>query len=604
MDQVEQVDKQFNVKNKNKKAIIIGGIIAAVVIIALVLVYFLIFAKPQFVFNTAIDKLFKAETKKYDTVKTDIKLKVSGEMEDDTVQENFDEISKLGLILGGQLDTENKIGIVNLGLQYDKEELVEASVGYKDKKIYANIGDLYDNKWINIDNAEEAVDSIEEVISNTCEQDRAKNGQKAMKMLGEEIKTQLNKEGKFSKQKVTEKINGKEEKLTKSTVSLTEKQYFNVLKNVLKNLAKNDKFLECYEDKEEQKEILNNTVEALESNYKINEDATIKISIYTKGIFKKFKGVSFEITASGEKGELIVLKENENSYAYSVKTKSTGASQEVVSGTIKIEKETDKKDEQEGKVTITINVNEIGKIKLEANYSVKYNDGIDGINTKNSVKITEMTEEDTEYIYNKLIEKPLIGDIITSIGSTSNLSNTNTNSSFNDDLDFDTNNVINTTSSTSTQSNQVKNSEYLVTFSNPSDFKYDSTYSTDSYKYLEKGDYDSGIDATVKISWGSIEDSKEDAEWDYDYYKEDTFYKNVSLGNEKTIKVGNNEFVYQILSYESNSTYSSAKYQKAYVWYKLDDDYTFEIELDATNSDISEDIIKGFLNISVSKVSN
>ena len=43
------------------------------------------------------------------------------------------------------------------------------------------------------------------------------------------------------------------------------------------------------------------------------------------------------------------------------------------------------------------------------------------------------------------------------------------------------------------------------------------------------------------------------------------------------------------------------KYQKEYIWYNLDDENIFSIELEAADAEITENIIKGFLDITVTK---
>lgn len=79
------------------------------------------------------------------------------------------------------------------------------------------------------------------------------------------------------------------------------------------------------------------------------------------------------------------------------------------------------------------------------------------------------------------------------------------------------------------------------------------------------------------------------------------FYKNVVLCDLKTLTVEDRTFKYQILTYEANSEYYEDKYQKAYIWTPLDKDYIFTIELDATDTEITENTINGFLNINVEK---
>ena len=150
--------------------------------------------------------------------------------------------------------------------------------------------------------------------------------------------------------------------------------------------------------------------------------------------------------------------------------------------------------------------------------------------------------------------------------------------------------------------NEVKDEDYgySVKYSVPTGFEY-SEYSYDDMKFydLENADY-SRVDATVTIYWNTeTEYIEDDINWDYNYYLEDTeFYKNVNLSEVKSVVVGDKTFKYMVLSRET--TYGT-KSQDVYIWYPLGDEYLFTVELEATDTEITEDMIKGFLNITVSE---
>ena len=201
----------------------------------------------------------------------------------------------------------------------------------------------------------------------------------------------------------------------------------------------------------------------------------------------------------------------------------------------------------------------------------------------------EITEDDLMSAVEKLQERPLIGDIISSM--------INVNSSTN---------VTSEVKPLDTLQNQVKDtySGYLVTYSIPANFVYKSDYSYDSVKFYEINEEDTVLEATVTIEWDSEAEYIEDTiNWNYDYYNNESsnFYKNAVLGEIKTVTVGDKEFKYQVLSYESNSEYYDEKYQTVYAWYVLDEEHVFAVELSSENKEITEDIITGFLNITVTK---
>lgn len=596
METIEQINDDFNVKKPKKKGLIIGGIIAAVVIIALVLVYFLVFAKPQFIFNSAIDRLFKMESKKCDSIKVETKIAASIEAEDASMKEQLSEVEKYALKLGAQMDFEKKQEIVDLGLEYDKEAVADAKIYYNDGDVYAYFEGLFD-KYIKAELDEEQKEAMEAIFDTAVSEEQSKNSKKAMKIVRDELKAQIKEYGEFDKEKATIDVGDKEKRVTKTTLTLSQKDLCSMISSMCSNLAKNDKFLDCFEQspKDSLKELAEQ-IKAVDADSKNN----VKISIYTKGLLNNLVAVDMEIYAAKEEQTvtITVVKEDKNSYAYNVSAKASGMKMDVIKGKVETEKDKDSKDEQSGKTTITAEVAETGKLKLVVDYSVEYNQGIDKIDASNSINVYELTEQDIQSIMEKLMERPVIGDLIKNQMNGSGLSIGNEDN-ITDGIDDIT------TPNTTTSQNEVKDDMYgySVKYSVPAGFAYKSDYSYDYSKYYELEENDSEIEANVSLSWDTDEEYKEDnVDWDYNYYNDSSSYKNVVLGELKTIKVGNTEFKYQILSYESNSEYYNEKYQIAYAWCNLDDEHVFSVQLESTDKEISEDIIKGFLNVDITKL--
>lgn len=603
METIEQINDDFNVKKPKKKGLMIGGIIAAVVIIALVLVYFLVFAKPQFIFNSAIDKLFAIETKDVKSVKSDLEMKVSLEAKNPgiqsggngikTVQEQLDQLEKFALKIGAQVDLEEKEEIVSLGLKYDNQSVIDVQGYYNEDAMYIYLEELFD-KYIKVELEEEQKQAIKTVFETTSD-DQLQNSKKAVKAVRDELKAQIKEQGEFEKEKVEIEIGDKEEKVTKSTLILSQKELIKVISSMCSNLAKDDEFLEAFdrETKKVVKEQLKELSEELE-DVDTNSKNILEISIYTKGLLNKFIGIDIQMKSEDETGTITILKEDKDMYTFNVQLKSEGQKTDLMSGKIEVEKNKNSKNEQIGKTIITVEMPEMGEMKLEIDYSFIYNQGIDKVDTRNSINATELTEEDGQKILEKLSERPLIGDILETYLFENNESQDNITDG-SDDI---------TTPNITTSQNEVKDNMYgySVKYSVPEGFKYESDYSYDYSKYYELEENDSEIEANVSLSWDTDEEYKEDIDWDYNYYKDDTYYKNVKLGELKTIKVGNTEFKYQILSYESNSEFYNEKYQKAYAWCNLDNEHVYSVELESTNKEISEDIIKGFLNVDITKL--
>ena len=274
---------------------------------------------------------------------------------------------------------------------------------------------------------------------------------------------------------------------------------------------------------------------------------------------------------------------------------------DFLKGKVEIDKDKDSKEEQSGKATITAEVVETGSAKLEIDYAVEVNKGIDKVDTSNSVNMNSLTQEDMQAIMTKLMERPLIGQLIS---NEMNGLGTEVEPGVEDDFLVDPDTETNVQNNLTTSQNEVKDEEYgySVTYSVPAEFEYDDDYSYDDMKFyeLENADY-SYVDATVSLDWSTESEYVQDEiKWDYDYYMEETeYYKNVNLSEVKTITVGDKTFKYVVLSYETSY---DTKCQDAYVWYVLDNEYMFTIHLEASDTTVTEDVIKGFLNINVTEL--
>lgn len=593
METIEQIDEDFNGKKTKKKGLIIGGIVAVIIIVAILVAYFLTLGNPKFIFGKAIDELFAVDTQDYDSIKFDTEIKASIEAEDVTYQEYLEELEKLTIKMEAQIDVPEKKEIINLGLDYDKESVIDAQVYYNNGDMYTYFDGLFD-KYIQIEMDEETKEQMDQILETALSEKQIDKNAKAVKIFKDELKAQINEYGKFEKKK--DKIDiDKEEKVTKWTLTLTQKQMYNVLSKTFSNLAKNDKFIDCFEE-DDIEDVLKEAAESIKDS-DANSKNNLKISIYTKGLLNKVVAVDVAIYSDLEEMTIVasVVKEDDGVYEYKLYEKMSGEKTDLLNGKVEIEKDKESKEEQKGKIKLSAEIDELGTAGLEIDYSIEYNQGVDKINVKNSVNIDDITEEDLNGIMEKLMKRPLIGELISSQinGLNIPIEDNITNGS----------NII-TPNTITTSQNEVKNEDfgYSVTYSVPEKFVYDSEYSYDDAKnyQLENADY-SYIDARVSIDWYTEDEYVEDEiNSSYEYWKNSADYKNVVLSDVKTITVGDKEFKYQTMSYESNYGYGSeSKYQEVFVWHVLDDEYLFTLELEAADTEITEDIIKGFLNISV-----
>lgn len=589
METFEQNDEKINVKKTKKKGLIIGlGIAIFAIIVAVLLIYFLVLTNPKFVFGKTIDKLFKVDFEVYETIKVESSINVSADLENTTYQEYAKEIEKCTLNLGIQMAPKSKQEIVDLGLNYNKEAVADAQIYYNNGEMYAYLDGLFD-KYIQMDIDEETKERLDKVFENTTSKENLKNAKRAVGILREEVKEQLKENGQFEKEK--EKIEtGKDaEKVTKFTVTISEKQLYKIAGNIFTNLAKNDEFIECFE--ESPKDLLKKLVDEVKDLEGSNKN-NIKISLYTKGLLNnKLVGISAEIYSENNDSTMVatVIKENEGTYSYKINTKVSRQKIDLANGKIEVEK--DKENKNAEKVTITADIIEFGSVELTIDYNVEYNQDIGEINTKNSVRMDEITQDELQSILEKLEKRPLIKDLMGSFGEITTV-----------EIPTIENETTNTTTQTNTEQNEVKEYGYSVKYSVPAGF----VYSQDSVDYMKFYDFEtedySDIGASVTIDWNTETECLEDITSAYEFMSTSTSYKNVILGEVKTLAVGDKQFKYQTLSYKFDYGFGNeTEYQNVYIWYSLEDEYLFTVELNAADREITEDIMKGFLNINVTK---
>lgn len=433
MEPIEQVNDDFNAKKPKKTKLIIGVAICLLIIIAVVVSYFCIFNKPQYVFDRTIDKLFTEKTEEVNSLKFNSDLKISVDTDDEDIKSAFDELRKCNLKMGLQMDMTTKKEIFDLGLEYDKQAVVDARWYYNNGEVYAYLDKIFD-KYIEIELSEEEKKNIADIFETAVTS--KKQNETVNKILKEEIKTQIKKEGNFKKESDQITIGEKSKKVTKYTLELSQKNLSNIISNLCVNLAKNEEFLKCFKD-ENLKENLNTLAEEIQSELPSSNEGILKISLYTKGILNKLVGVDVGIEVPEENiaVKLLVVKEKEKNYSYKLNVKSNGANIQVANGKVEFDIQKNKNSEN-GKITINVEISKIIanlKANLELNYSAEIGNEIDEINVANSVKIEDLTDEDILTITKALQERPLIGEIISNL----NELQSNSEDDFIDEIDLE-----------------------------------------------------------------------------------------------------------------------------------------------------------------------
>lgn len=479
-------------------------------------------------------------------------------------------------------------------MKYDGDAVIDIQSYYNNGELYVYFYDIYD-KYIKGEIDEDLTGFMNEIFESISEEKQA-NTQKALQILKEEIKAQIKDKGEYEKETTEIEIDGKDKKVTESKLIINQKELLEIIEEIASNLAEDDEFTKCFE--ESPKEMLEDFSKTVRESTTGDSDSTLEISIYTKGILNKFVGVRIDLKTNGISAvSLEILKQTEEKYVVEVYT----GKEKVGTIAIEVKEEKNTKKEQEGTIIYKIDINGI-EIALNIDYSTQYNQKIDDIDLSNSVNPKDITEQEKEDAIKKLSERPLIKEFFESVNidldSLIEITNQQTNGIDNNIID---NGIVNNNNTTTTTSaNEVSYGGIKVKYSVPTGFEYQGTYSSDYMKFYSLINSNSDIQATTSLRWGTEESYKEDTiEWNYDYCTEESdYYKNVKLDSEKTISVGNNKFNYQVLTY--NTEYGE-KCQNVYVWYQISDKYIFTIELESVDTEIGEDIIKGFLNITVEK---
>lgn len=573
MEQTEQINGQTNTKKPKKKGKIILGIILAIIIIAiiaLVAVYFLVFSTPQYIFASTVDSIFNMKAQTYNTVKSAVTLNGSVQFEDESINEQLTDLENFSINIGSQIDYQNQSEIVDLGLQYEDESVVGARFYFKDGEMYTLLDGLYDD-YIKVDLDTEQANLMQELLDLTKVQGKQENLIKAMSIFGNEIKGQISNVGTFEKSTEQMTLNGENKNVTRVSLLFNAQEFSTVVINVCNNLANNNEFIQCFE--ESPKDALLDIVASLEDGEPSSDD-TVRISIYTRGLLNETIGFGLDLNLADNTELSInmnIMKETDDLY-----TVSYTQGDNYINGRIEIARAENTEENQTGDAKITLEVSNLGTMELNMGYAYSYNQAVDEVDTRNSVNAEDLTQEDMNTILENLMERPIIGDLMTNIISSSMNNNSNT-------------------LGTTTLQNQVSDNGYIVTYEIPTEFMYDSSLSTDSLKSFTTINND--IQASTSIKYYTDDQVYINlVDNNYSIYTNNTFYHNVSVSDLQTLSVGNYEFKYKSISYE---TTTGSVNQSISLWYRLNNEYIYTVDINSIGTTISDDIIMPFLNIQV-----
>lgn len=572
-------------KKKGKKGLIALLIFIAILVVAVVgglIYYFNFYMRPDQVYKRLVESTIDSYTTKlkdldYTTSKTSLKLDVDIDTYIDEIDEDvLDLINKTDIKVEAQTDNENKKLVLNLESDYDDEDLLNLQM-YSDidgEKTYMQLKDLLD-KCIEVEDIDDEFYSLmEDALENQKMTNEEKVSlEKSMNILKKEMVATIKPEY-CSSQKENITINGKNVSATKSTIKMNQEQFMNEFITVIKNLKDNEEFLNCFEERDEIAEGLEDLIDNLEE-VDTDDESTIDIAIYTQGLVPqvvKVSGVIYD-EETDTTITMTVTQTEKNTYSIEV---STSEDDEVLTGTFNIEKKSD----EEGTLKFGLDIPDFGKVTLNMEYSQKFNENIDEVDVKNSVKADDLTQSDQQTLMKNLQNSKLYELIENFSGNSSKsiLGSSTSSSSAN----------TTTSSTTETKDNEIisYDDKTKVIFKIPSG--YVSRYVSDNYRSLDKDD----ISIKIASQYGDKDKYYETLEDSEEYYEEENNYQNVKLSDMDSIEVEGKTFYYATFSYDYTGIGDTITYETKYVWSEISDKYVVYFEIrnpeDVTTEELNE----------------
>lgn len=326
--------------------------------------------KPDVIFTKSIDSFVDEVCKqeKHDTIHSTISISASVEAGNEEIKEIGKYLEGSKIVLNAQTDYKSKSQYMDIDVDYQNEDLinVQGLVNADDDNVYVHVDKLFD-KYFKISMSE--IDKDGELQSMLKEAFEQGSNNKANKKVANIIKKEINEKlGKdyFSEENVTISIDGKDEKVKKSNLTLKYSELLKIITQISEDLQKNEEFLKCYENSEDIKKSLAE-LNTMLGEKEVEEDFTMKFSIYTQGLLGTFK-----------KMDIVICEDKENKITIDLRQ---------VNDTTYI---------------IGIDVQNQGKINLSIETSEEYSKEITKVDTANSVELEKLSEEEMTKIYTNL----------------------------------------------------------------------------------------------------------------------------------------------------------------------------------------------------------
>lgn len=405
-------------KEKKKMVVLIITILLLVAIVAGLVYYFIIYKKPNRIYKRLIQSTIDSYTDElkdmeYKTSKTSLKL--DADIYTDEIEEDItDLINKIDIGVEVQSNNEEKQLLLNLQADYEEEDLLDFQMycNIEEEKTYMQLKNLL-NKYIEIEDVDDEFYSIlSEVLANQkMTVGKKASLQKAMEIVKKELTNVIKKEYcSAQKEKIT--VNGKTVSTTKNILKMNANQLKDECKEVLKKLKNNEEFINCFEEKDEVSEMLEDSIEEFEY-LDVDDESIMEIAIYTEGLMQKVAKFTLTVKDSDETVTLAFTKTAENTYDFEILSQEDTA----CTGILILE---DRNDEEKV-IQLEVNIPDFGKLELNIECCQKFNEDIDVVDVTNSVRGYELTDTDQQTLVENLQKSKLYELIESFSGNSSNL---------------------------------------------------------------------------------------------------------------------------------------------------------------------------------------
>jgi len=345
--------------------------------------------RPEVVFNLLLNEVYESasnEIKNYNQVKTKVDFNINVDMGEE-YKDITNLINDFKISSSVNMDLENNSFVLGLSADYKNKSLLGLEMYYENNKAYIDLKDLF-NKLIEVDVEMEETTELDITESDI---------NIIVETIFNAVKDAIH---------VAEYSTSKEEldgvNVNKNKLIINNQNKDEIVSVFIDYLLDSNEFIESLSKIGgiTNEEVIN-TLTEMKNVEKLEQD--IYFSVYTKKLTNDF--IKFEI---GTKEKVVISYTKVNDKEYKMEMND-------IEGTNVVTTMIDN-----GNNTSTIiseATNDDVRVKLTLNMSYVFNEKIQTPLTKEKVSIDELTEEDTNYIMEKIMEKESINEIVETITS-------------------------------------------------------------------------------------------------------------------------------------------------------------------------------------------